>query len=236
MFKSCKICNIKRKDKTYNNYNSNICLKCIINNSVYTEYDCVHIFELDKTNLKNLTVYIKDNIKYYKKDDVINLIIVLNNVKDYDAKYIKNINKIMLQKIRRSNLLKYLHDNKITYKRSCISDAYIKYGSPNFEFVINFIEQQQTEQTERYVKLIKLLNKHNITFDEKIPCFNDYINNKLDLDCVLNNYDIEIMIVYTTDYINLLLNYDKYTAREIAFNNLINSDTNNTLINNNMLL
>jgi uncharacterized protein Usg len=212
----CKICNIRRREsfEVYINPKCNICSKCIKCENAYSEYICENTFEISKEDLKKLEKYIGvDGICYYDREQITKMVIETSNN--------KNVERDMKQKIRKDILMNKLRDLKLQYKKNSICDAYIKYGSPDLKTVVENLVQKQTDRGVRFTKMIKYLEKHNMRYDDKIPCFEDYLNENIELRDIRDNYEIDIFLVNETDYINLLLKYDRDTARELAINESI---------------
>jgi hypothetical protein len=212
----CKICNTRRRESVEGciNPKCNICSKCIKSENAYSEYICVNTFQISKEDLKKLERYFAvDGSYYYDRDQITQMVIENSNN--------RNVERVMKQKIRKDNLMNKLRDVKLQYKKNSICDAYIKYGSPDLKTVVEILIQKQTDRGERFTKMIKYLEKHNMIYDDKIPCFEDYLNKTIELRDIRDNYEIDIFLVNETDYINLLLKYDRDTARELAINESI---------------
>lgn len=216
MSNPCKICNIRRIEKidNYINFEFDICLKCIKCQNVYSEHTCKSTFEIPSEDLAKLTKYVDHcGTYYYDRDQITKLAIESSN----DI----NIEKDMWLKIRKDLLMDKLKSMKLQYKKNSICDAYIKYGSPDLKTVVENLVQKQTERSIRFSKMTKYLEKHQLCYNDKLPCFEDYLNGHIGLNEINTNYEIDTFLINETNYTHLLTKYDRETARELAINESI---------------
>jgi|LakMenEpi03Aug12_release.lakeMendotaPanAssembly.Ray.scaffolds.fasta_scaffold424444_2 hypothetical protein len=207
----CKICN-KRNSP-------NICKKCIKNNNVYSINILKETFEISDSDIKTLPSYIgPNNIIFYSRDDVIKIISDIYKTK-------KSASIELKQKIRKKELFDKLKENKLEYKKNSICDAYIKFGSPNINEVVDILLKNQLDEINRFICLIDELNKRNINYDNRIPIFKKYIKNEIDIDETIKIAETEKFLIENTNYLSLLKIYDNNIARDLAlqkYNNSIN--------------
>jgi len=205
----CKICN-KRKSP-------NICKKCIKNNNVYSINILKETFEISDSDIKTLPSYVgPNNIIFYSRDDVIKIISDIYKTK-------KSASIELKQKLRKKELFDKLKENKLEYKKNSICDAYIKFGSPNINEVIDILLKNQLDEINKFIFLIDELNKRNISYDSRIPIFKTYIKNEIDIDETIKIAETEKFLIENTNYLSLLKIYDNNIAKDLALQKYNNS-------------
>jgi hypothetical protein len=205
----CKICN-KQKSP-------NICKKCIKNNNVYSINILKETFEISDSDIKTLPSYIgPNNIIFYSRDDVIKIISDIYKTK-------KSASIELKQKIRKKELFDKLKENKLEYKKNSICDAYIKFGSPNINEVIDILLKNQLDEINKFIFLIDELNKRNISYDNRIPIFKTYIKNDIDINETIKIAETEKFLIDNTNYLSLLKIYDNNIAKDLALQKYNNS-------------
>lgn len=205
----CKICN-KRKSP-------NICKKCIKNNNVYSINILKETFEISDSDIKTLPSYVgPNNIIFYSRDDVIKIISDIYKTK-------KSASIELKQKLRKKELFDKLKENKLEYKKNSICDAYIKFGSPNINEVIDILLKNQLDEINKFIFLINELNKRNISYDSRIPIFKSYIKNEIDINETIKIAETEKFLIENTNYLSLLKIYDNNIAKDLALQKYNNS-------------
>jgi len=205
----CKICN-KRKSP-------NICKKCIKNKNVYSINILKETFEISDSDIKTLPPYVgPNNIIFYSRDDVIKIISDIYKTK-------KSASIELKQKLRKKELFDKLKENKLEYKKNSICDAYIKFGSPNINEVIDILLKNQLDEINKFIFLIDELNKRNISYDSRIPIFKTYIKNEIDINETIKIAETEKFLIENTNYLSLLKIYDNNIAKDLALQKYNNS-------------
>jgi hypothetical protein len=152
--------------------------------------------------------------------------VLSNEWRDYLKNFLhkKNVN---FRKLTIDNELK---EQKINNIIPSLRNAYIKYGYPNIENVINSFKKKQNIKENRLLKLIKKLKKYGKEYDKNIPLHQKYINNDCKIKDVIKDYELEKSFVYNTNYIQYLKYNDIKTARYLATIEFMNSGKKNVVI------
>jgi len=224
----CNICSNKKLQNNFNLYNlinKNIkfnsvyliCQECFLCDSYLDLLVILNKNNIDITSLYfNFKIFIYDNKMY-----------VLNHEwKDF----IKNNFKKILTINRKIKLLEELNEKKLTYKKGNLCDAYIKYGSPSLEHVINTLYTEQINTNNRLHLLIQKLKKHNLQYNNLLPCFNKFVKNGGNIDKVIQESQIEQIFVEHTQYLQYLKHNDIKTAKYLASIEFTNSCKKNETI------
>ena len=77
-------------------------------------------------------------------------------------------NRINNLLVRKKQLFDKLDSSKLTYIKGGICDAYIKYGYPSLDQVVNDIQNTTDEEYTRLEKILKQLNKQQLIYDKNI--------------------------------------------------------------------
>lgn len=104
-----------------------------------------------------------------------------------------------------------------------LRNAYIKYGSPSIDNVINKFEKKEKIKEKRLHKLISYLELEGKKYDEKIPLYKKYINEGGDLNKIVEDADLEYSLVHKTNYLHYLKYNDTKTAKYLATMEFVNS-------------
>ena len=132
-----------------------------------------------------------------------------------ESKIAKNENN----KIEREKKIREIFQfNKLEFKNFGDVYAYINYGKPDLETVVNNEIIKITNKHNRRIILANELKKLNILLDESLKSCYEYINeiSTKPLDDVVRCIEIEYFLKHNTNYDKLLEKYDIKKARELA--------------------
>lgn len=154
-----------------------------------------------------------------------------NNIYIHKREWRHYVKHTLNAKIRKEKLFKKLAEEKLQYQKNGICDAYILHGQITLDDVVNTLHQKQIEYNKRLQKLIKILDKNNLVYDQNIPAYQRYLNHHKhecqvkhhsDFQVDQNIYDViqeaelERILMQETDYVNLLKKKDINEARDIS--------------------
>jgi len=201
--KKCYKCHIKiHQDSIDNDYDESLyylfCKKCIKQISVCSRSKCKKIFLLSDEEMKNLKLLYLPNSSYqfYIYSDIYDLVINkygslenLQTIIDSKLKLKRNkIEKKKENKLQREEKLKYIFMiNKLEYKNYGDCYAYIHYGKPDIETIIQNELKKNNDMHCRRIELANELKKHNLVLDETLKSCYEYIHG-------LNTKDIRDII------------------------------------------
>lgn len=195
--KKCKL--IYTMDLNDYKYKS-ICKVCFSDPSKYKDIMLlIDITNFNNSLFKNIIIYATEKNIYIDKIEWENIILNKNN-KQLER---KNFLTIKIKEYK----LKYIDP---------ICAAYIKFGKPPLDEVVEQLIAEQNDFNDRMFELITFLNKNNIEYSENIPAYKKYIQCGGNLNKVLEESKIELFLVNQTNYLCLLKQFDSNTAREVA--------------------
>ena len=190
---------------------SHLCPKCITKDSYEKVFDLLSSHNLTLLDLNHLTHFLCNNDIYILKRDW--------------RHYVKHTLNV---KIRKEKLFKKLAEEKLQYQKNGICDAYIKHGRISLDEVISVLLQKQIQHNKKLQKLVKTLDKNNLSYDPCIPAFQRYLNSpNQDIDDVIQEAEIERILIRETNYADLLKKKDIGEARDIS---LMRCKTNKKII------
>jgi len=144
--------------------------------------------------------------------------------------YLKNNSKELQKHMRNITMNKILRDNKMTNKKTNLCNAYIKFGNPSIEHVLDDIHKNQSIINNRLYELIQALKNHGKEYDENLPIYKNYIKYGGNIDDVINECDLEKLFVYNTKYLHYLKHNNLNVARYLSITEFINSGKKHELV------
>lgn len=129
-------------------------------------------------------------------------------------RYDKN-QKVLLRKKR---LFDELNNERLEYRQNGICDAYIKFGKPSLEEVIDTVQKKSEKEMKRLRALIRKLKKEGEVYDDSISYYKQYIKNGGSLQRAVSEGIKERFYINKTNYLELLDKYrddDKAQARAL---------------------
>jgi hypothetical protein len=219
-----------------------------MNNNKYVTYccDCKHPLKnnfddnFTKCNVSYLCNKCVNNNKYENIYDIIQN----NNIKPNDIKlnlfvsntgiFVLNVDKIMILKTyeRRIILMSVLRKQKIEYVNCTICNAYIRFGNPTIEKVVEHLKQLQYEKNTRMLTLLTELAKAGMLYDKNIPVYDKYVKNTCDISDVIKCAKLEQILIKCTKYLELIKKYGEDEAKVIASRQYLNMGGKNKNVNN----
>jgi len=88
--------------------------------------------------------------------------------------------------LRKKKLIENLSENKLEYIKNGICDSYIKYGTPELNIVVENINTNTINKTNRLIELITKLKDHGHKYNENISYYQNYIRNGGDINYTIN--------------------------------------------------
>jgi hypothetical protein len=214
----------KSKNKSLSNESLNTMHRLLLNKISKNKY--IQTESEKKTNIKLITI---DDFK----DININLCTNEKTQHNYiQKKNIRNINKIKNKKIRKKILKIYLNKMKFKYLKNPISEAFIKYGKPDFQFVMEKYENQNTIQNTRMCELLEFLDINDFEYNSQLSSLNTYIKNGGILKNTLDDAKFELYLIENSDFLELKQKYDEETAKDKAIISYLNNGGNNIIAKN----
>lgn len=193
---------------------ADICNTCVDSDDIYSKITCLDVFGLNLKELDNIKKYhdINKNI-YYNRKDIIKLISTQNNIST------RKSNIELKEKKRKLDLINKMKMYKLDNTNNSICRTHIKFGFPTLDETINLLIETQNEENKKMYILLDALEKNDLNYNPKLPCYLNYIQNKCSLKKTLQIAETELFLANNTEYISLLEKYDNESAKEIALFN-----------------
>lgn len=157
----------------------------------------------------------------------------INQIKLYVSNcdiYVQNCNKKKLAQLERKiKLMNTIKKLRIEYNKQ-ICDQYIKFGSIEFEQVIEKLSLLQKEKNDRLYDLLTELQKCSIEYDSRIPSFKKYIAKGGNIKTTIEKATLEKILAENTNYLSRVDNsIDSDIAIELSIGELSSNMQNETI-------
>lgn len=134
-------------------------------------------------------------------------------------RYEENNDRVL---IRKRELFNQLNNNKLEYTGGGICDAFIKFGTPSLNTVIQDVQKKTDVQMDRLTQLIKCLKKEGECYNENVSYYKQFIKNGGDINYYVEEGIKEWFYVNKTNYLEYLKFYkDVDRAQTKAFNEYV---------------
>lgn len=129
---------------------------------------------------------------------------------------------------RKCELLEKIKTLKLNYNK-IICDPYIKFGKESLNDIIQKLTKMQNIKNDRLYNLLNELRNHNMEYNSKIPAFQKYINDGINIHETIKKAKLEKELIDNTNYLSLINDLDSDAAIEISINKLPESINNNNI-------
>lgn len=128
----------------------------------------------------------------------------MTDIQDNDKPIVRYSKKNSHILVRYNKLINLLNKKRLEYRKNGICDQYIKFGTPSIEEVVKSMEKKTNDEDRRLHKLIKCLRKKNLSYDQNVKSYREYITYGGNLKKIIDDGETEWFLINKTQYNDIL--------------------------------